>query len=181
MNAQETIRQAYDYWSRAGEVLNKFNRQAEVDEIALYFGTTDQLDEFVRRAERFAPQFNMVLRDTMMRQDTQEQFEVQFRFLQPIGLPFRLECMAIWEGTAPLHRARLAAAGSPCVIHASYKVADEEQYDREKRRMSGDRPLMKFAAEYRNSYGVFSYWRDTTLKMTGCYLKPRANLRDIVS
>jgi len=167
------LQEAYEEWLKAGSLLNIINRGAEVDEMAILFSSTYDLDEFVTAASEVAPMFNEVPRDQMVRQDKPGSFYVRFKFLQAPRQPFRLECMTVIMGNAPLHDRLFAKKERPCIMHASYKLESQGAYEREKSRL---RSLMKMRAEYQNSYGMFSYWQH--FDMGGVYLKPRVNLRD---
>lgn len=150
-----------------------------LDEVALLFANEESLMDYYGWALRWGgmePGSISVPRDTMEmvecgladelahKDGTECKFDVRFEFLKIPGALFRFECMTVLEGCAPLHQRR--SNGS--VIHVSYKPTD---YDKAKKELAqADRPFM---AEYRNSYGKFSYWKYGNL-----FLKPRVNLRD---
>lgn len=170
------VADCYDEWLKAGAALNKLNRGAEVDEMALLFDYEDSLEEFVHHAGVAGLiNFNSVPRDTMVRQDKAQSFVVRFEFLQPMKHPFRIEAMTVISGDAPLHARRLEQSRNGCVVHASYKLGTLDEYNAETARLAEDIRVAK-RAEYRNSYGMFSYWR--VWEAPGIYLKPRVNLRD---
>ncbi len=143
----------------------------QIDEMAVVFRHEEDLEQFV---SRFNPDehFNSVPRDRMVRQDASGEFDVRFEFLQLPGVPWRIEAMCVLGGTAPLHQ-HLTGIYQWSVVHASFKLPDEREY----RAMCQDLVVSGSvaAAEYRNSYGLFSYWTDRTLP-NGLYLKPRVNL-----
>lgn len=178
MNTKSMMEEAYEAWLRAGAVLNRLNPGAEIDEMAFVFATPKELDRFVLDAK--AENFNSVKSDQMVRQDRQQSFEVRFEFLQGSKVPFRIEAMCVLSGDAPLHARHLHVHGSGSLVHASWKCGWQEMYDAEKERM---RPCSFFQAEYRNSYGMFSYWKmREDVRSRGAlgplFLKPRVNLRD---
>lgn len=153
----------------------------EIDEIALLFDGPDLLEDFVKWGitEGGLEHFNSVPWDKMWRQDTahEEWFDVRFEFLRKPGIPWRIEATCVLAGHAPLHSAVLEKYGNGTPIHASWKAYDKPAYDRTKKELSQvfppGLPSIPFFAEYRNSYGMFSYWGGPDL-----YFKPRVNLRD---
>jgi hypothetical protein len=153
--------------------------EGAVDEVALLFSSSDELHRFIAYAVDVADAdyFNSVPRDTMRRMDHPSTFEVQFAFLRLPERPWRIEAMTVLEGDAPLHRSALNMMGEGCVVHLSYKCADLDRYQHEVRNLMNHEDRMM--AEYRNSYGMFSYWQ-TQRRTPSLYplLKPRVNLRD---
>lgn len=151
----------------------------KIDEVALCFRRSEDLDSFLIHADRdkAVEHFNSVPVDNMRRQDQSESFDVRFEFLRIRGADWRIECMCVLSGVAPLHERILLDRGSGAVIHASYKLPDIDAYRREI--SSGGRLGQHdgvMDAAYANTYGCFSYWRFAGLGHT--YLKPRVNLRD---
>lgn len=147
----------------------------EMDEVSLLFSNETELARFVLSAKTKGgmEHFNSVPRDTMVRQDgTGEQFDVRFEFLRMPEAAWRIEAMCLLGGTAPLHSQMLRTEGEGCVVHASFKCKDEKDYERVKAELGSG---LLLGAEYRNSYGLFSYWG------YGPYWKPRVNLRDSVA
>lgn len=146
-----------------------------IDEVAVVFSTQSELNDFRTAAvAQGLENFNSVPMDTMVRQDEPGEFLVRFEFLRLPGIAdFRIEAMCVLGGVAPLHYRHLAQHGTGSVVHASFKPAD---YAGAKSLMADDYEMQ---AEYRNSYGVFSYWRthDENSQWEP-YYKPRANLRD---
>lgn len=168
-------RLAYDLAEKT--ILDARDRGSEVyDEVALCFRHEHDLMKFVEHAVlRGMDNFNSV-RDTMVRQDARGQFDVHFEFLKFPNEEWRIEAMCITDGEAPLHASALAQNGDVCVIHLAYKCATLEDYQEETRRlMSG---VATRRAEYRNGYGLFSYWSPTGQPSVLPYVKPRVNLRD---
>lgn len=162
-----------------------------IDEMAILLPTEKALDAML---ETWQP-FNSVPEDKMVRLDTdhEEAFVVRFEFLKVSGVFGRIEAMTVLEGEAPLHAKALEETnGAPTLIHASFKtawagneLARRRTYDQAKRRLTVARdriagsdgpPSVTMAAEYRNSYGQFSYWKVDGIP--DLYLKPRVNLRD---
>lgn len=99
-------------------------------------------------------------------------FDVQFEFLRLPTHPWRIEAMAVLKGRAPLHEAQLRERGEGCVMHASFKVPDEEALKEAYQNLA--KTGFVNIAEYRNSYGLFSYWQGAGFT----WIKPRVNLRD---
>lgn len=100
-----------------------------------------------------------------------EDFRVEFKFWRHPDERWRIESMIKLGGhnASPLHDHALAITkGEPAIIHASFKLPTEAQYERA---ITGQRTMPTLS--YRNSYGRFSYfgWLPP-------YIKPRVNLRD---
>lgn len=143
-----------------------------IDEVSVLFSQEVELVSFcmAMRNLGLATHFNSVRRDTMVRQDgSGNSFDVRFEFLKPRSSNWRIEAMCVLSGTAPLHSQMLRTEGDGCVVHASFKCAGMEEYEAQKVELADKTHI---AAEYRNSYGLFSYWG------YGPYWKPRVNLRD---
>lgn len=151
------------------------------DEIAICFPTNEALDQFVKEAvdDYGLEHFNGVRSDHMRRLDRLgEGFDVQFEFLRLPGREWRIECMAVWRGIAPLHEKALRdSGGEPVLIHVSWKMPNLDDYSLLMREMPTRHGLFR-KAEYANTYGIFSYW---TANGGGLYHKPRVNLRDTES
>ena len=164
--------------------------KVRIDEIAVVYHTVAQLEEGVRRFELAGTkEFNRT-RDEMHCTHSRIEglegtsFDVQFVFLQKPGSVWRIEAMCVLGGDAPLHMEILRKSkGEPRVVHASWKHTSERYYNAMKLHMedatlepsiASDNPPFSMVAQYRNSYGVFSYW-----PKFGTYLKPRVNLRDV--
>lgn len=158
--------------------------QRQVDEVSLLFQWGHELDRFVNAAKYLGLEhFNSVPSDTMIRTGVSEGFIVRFEFLRIPKVDWRIEAMQIIAGLAPLHRERLRKSGAGCVVHASFKCEDVQDYADAKAQLRQRRvhfeTRLESAAEYSNSYGIFSYWqseRGSLLQRP--YFKPRVNLRD---
>lgn len=155
---------------------------AMIDEVSLLFTTEADLIDFTKWCiVNGIDNFNTT-GDEMVRMDTDhgldESFHVRFEFLRVPGAPWRIEAMCVLDGAAPLHFAHLAEHGDGCVVHASWKEANLTTYNRVKEGLRAEGGglvhAVPFHAEYRNSYGQFSYWGTGPF-----YFKPRVNLRDI--
>lgn len=154
-----------------------------IDEVSLLFATDAQLTQFVSAAVKLGMEhFNGVL-DTLERQDEEGVFGVRFEFLRWPGSDWRIEAMCVAGSVAstdlsiaPLHSAALEEMGfEPVVIHASFKVGDEGEYESARDALDNRfRAVGGMRAEYQNTYGRFSYFGDGT----SYYFKPRVNLRD---
>ena len=147
------------------------------DEIAICFPTEAVLIQFVEEAvaDYGLDHFNSVPHDQMRRMDRLgEGFGVRFEFLRLPGRDWRIECMAVLDGIAPLHeKAMRDSDGEPEIIHVSWKVDGLDAYQQLMRDMPTTTAMSR-KAEYHNSYGIFSYWSSNG----HIYHKPRVNLRD---
>lgn len=146
------------------------------DEVSLLFKDVASLIDFQHACYLNGLQnFDSVKRDTMQRLDVLgESFDVRFEFFRLPKRPWRIEAMVVLSGDAPLHEQALAANGSGAPFHLSYKVADEVEYDGQFETLRANGHTMM--AEYRNSYGMMSYWTHDGDR--GPYIKPRVNTRD---
>lgn len=163
-------------WSRDHMAACDLGESYRVDEIALLWENPAELDSFCTWAAANGLEwFNSVPVDTMERQDLErdEQFQVRFEFLRFPGSDWRIEAMCVLSGDAPLHSKHLRMLGNGCIVHASFKVADEDSY-LDSFDWLTEAQFVKMA-EYVNSYGWFSYW-ETLDSMH--YFKPRVNRRD---
>jgi hypothetical protein len=148
-----------------------------IDEYSVLFGQRVDQDYFVARASSSGLQKFNESNDFMGRMDDLKDvgFGVHFDFLSFPNRPWRVECMSVSPpGSAPLHEA--ATGGNPNyvgIFHASYKLPDLDAYlvELERLRDGG----FEMSAEYRNTYGRFSYWE---IEPHLPYFKPRVNLRD---
>ncbi len=166
--AERTMR-----WSRQWLVDSKV--PCKVDEVALLWANAAELESFRQWAVTVAgmENFNSVAKDTMLRHDRDQWFDVRFEFLRLPDTDWRIEAMCVLDGEAPLHQQHLDIMGNGCVVHVSYKLPELESYDVAKDFLieAGCVPH----AEYQNTYGMFSYW----LADEGLfYYKQRVNLRD---
>jgi len=171
VKAERTVRYANDMLAHHGVV-------GRIDEVALLWANAAELDSFLVWAVEGGgmEHFNSVPADEMVRVDNKGLFMVRFEFLRMKGMPWRIEAMCVLDGEAPLHATHLDVMGNGCVVHASYKLACEEEYETSKDvLLEAD---LDMCAEYENSYGRFSYWRDFDSLF---YFKPRINLRDQLS
>lgn len=145
-----------------------------IDETSLLFSTPEELAEFVDDVRMLGlDHFNRVGEDPMRRQGVPiaESFLVRFEFLRIPGENWRIEAMCKLAGRAPLHEEFIRTRGSGSVVHLSYKPTDYLDGMIQLHQKGDD-----FVAEYRNSYGQFSYWRRGRIDP---YIKPRVNLRDM--
>lgn len=186
MDARTLLRRASDARALAQVQMVESGRGAyKIDEVSLLFRWPDELDRFVGGAVvAGAEHFNSVESDTMIRRGVSEGFIVRFEFLRMPEASWRIEAMLVIAGQAPLHQERLRRHGTGCVVHASFKCEDTDAYTRARARLA--RPParlvkpMRELAEYRNSYGVFSYWQtEYGIQKEQPYFKPRVNLRDV--
>lgn len=99
--------------------------------------------------------------------------------------PYRIELMHLNTGFSPLHNAILGSLqtdhGLP-VVHASFKVQDEENYAAALHRLRQN--SMECVQRCDSAYGKFSYWQPLEANQDTedafVLLKPRVNLRDVV-
>lgn len=167
--------------------------KGDIDEVAIMFPNEQYLNDWLRWAEETAgvEHFASVPRDYMINMmpeyiPGQEpssarawDFAVRFEFLRIPGALWRIEAMCVLEGVAPLHSAAMmASANFPAIIHVSLKAPDPHAYHLLCLEFQEDmgKHVHAFAkqAEYRNSYGQFTYYGDAPP-----YFKPRVNLRDV--
>lgn len=156
--------------------------KAKVDEVAVLFETVEELEAFIPYChENGLEHIGSVAEDTLL--DTTDGdpiggdwFNVRFEFFRIPGRHWRIEAVTVLEGIerAPLHRSHLDEWGSGSIIHASWKETDFPAYQTRLLQLA-DLPLRKYL-EYRNTYGVFSYWNSPD--PFSVYLKPRVNLQD---
>lgn len=153
-----------------------------IDEVAVYFDRTWELDAFLNEAPEYgwiANSGESVSHDEMyqlfgnssrgVRNAGGHAFDVRFEFLHKEGVPYRIEAMHVIDGWAPLHR-RMESSD---IAHVSGKVTagNSTAYAALKCALgSSGLPMM---AEYRNSYGLFSYFGERAP-----HFKPRCNMRD---
>lgn len=169
------MKTAHDYWFMLDSAVAAIHRTV-YDEVSLLFSKPAELEDFKEWAvAQGLEHFNSVQRDQMVRQDKAQAFGVRFEFLRLPNRPWRIEAMCILEGCAPLHEEALRRSGEGCVVHLSYKCRDLQTYQEHVRSLWDEGRIKK--AEYRNSYGMFSYWVPTGSELRP-FLKPRVNLRD---
>jgi hypothetical protein len=171
LKAERTLR-----WSRDFMAAQDLGESFRIDEVALLWKNSEELDSFCTWAStvggmEFGP--ISVPRDTMERQDQPGSFDVRFEFLTLPGTDWRIEAMCPLDGEYPLHSRHLKLLGNGCVVHASFKTQDDEEYwdSLEWLQEAGFTRM----AEYVNSYGWFSYWDHLEALF---YFKPRVNRRD---
>lgn len=154
-----------------------------IDEVSLLFKSVGMMERFIGWCEGRGDwvNFSSVKRDTATQlygnslaqigNVAGPAFDVRFEFLKPRGTgpyPFRIECMCILEGFAPLHE-RIPEGG---VAHASWKCHNLAHYNLTCEGLDRAAHLPKMA-EYANSYGKFAYFGNEAP-----HFKPRVNLRD---
>jgi hypothetical protein len=150
-----------------------------IDETSLLFATEAGMRSFVRWSVGLGMQNFNSQRDVMQREWelSNQAFSVAFEFLRWPESPWRIECMVVLDGEAPIHEAALRRLGNGCVVHASFKCVDDEAYVDACAVLSKQ---LREEAAYRNSYGQFSYWTDLNrLTKRLPFFKPRLNLRDV--
>lgn len=168
--AERTVR-----WSRDFMASLDLGESYRIDEVALLLENEAELEAFVRWARDVAgmDHFDSVPVDRMERQDNVSAFDVRFEFLRLPETDWRIEAMCVLDGDAPLHRKQLQLLGNCSVVHASFKVADEDAYW-DSFDWLAEAGFVKMA-EYANTYGWFSYWEHLEALF---YIKPRVNRRD---
>lgn len=112
-------------------------------------------------------------------------YRVRYAFFRHPEVRWRVELMQAhnggMRGYSPLHVAlatqydfeRGHSESMLPVVHLSYKVLTEGDFEREEERLTMRNYL--HGQSCRSTYGRFSYWRQG---ITGLYVKPRVNLRD---
>lgn len=158
--------------------LTTFMMPGTIDEVSILFKSEGMLERFLGWAMALGwRNFNSVPRDTARQlygnslaeigNVAGPAFDVRFEFLRsPADPDWRIECMCILEGFAPLHE-RLPQGAC---AHGSWKLPNLGQYEATADTLWRKIPKM---AEYENSYGRFSYFGNSAP-----YFKPRVNLRD---
>jgi hypothetical protein len=150
-----------------------------IDEVSILFKSVGMMERFIGWAEQFGwHNFATVKKDTaeqlfgnslaQIGNVAGPAFDVRFEFLKMRKDPssFRIECMCILDGFAPLHE-RLPQGA---VAHASWKAANRLHYQQVCEQVGRALPKM---AEYENSYGRFAYYGNEAP-----HFKPRINMRD---
>jgi len=150
-----------------------------IDEIALIFEEKWELYDFVQWAVRTGyDHFNGASDNvacTWLDHDRSYEYEVRYEFLRVVPEDWRIEAMRVVKGISPLHSSHLVAHGSGSIVHASYKVEDEDLLDNDIFVLRSLGWSIVQACE--SSYGKFTYMRNHLLP-DGLYLKPRVNTRD---
>lgn len=184
-NPEEWLRNAITAREKAQQAMDlDLMIQGRIDEVSILFKSIGIMERFIGWVEQ-----NGWFNFASVKKDTADQlygnslaqignrggpaFEVTFEFLKPKGGEFmfpddwRIECMFIHPGGfAPLHE-RIPEGG---IAHVSWKCINPAHYQRTLEVMPAGVPKM---AEYRNSYGMFSYFGSNAP-----HFKPRVNLRD---
>jgi len=170
LRAERTVR-----WSRDFMASLDLGESFKVDEVALLWENAAELDSFLQWATHVGrlDYFNSVPLDKMERQDQAGNFDVRFEFLRLADADWRIEAMCPLAGDFPLHSRHLKLLGNGCVVHASFKLADDDAYWDSFDWLT-EAGFVKMA-EYLNSYGWFSYWDHLEALF---YFKPRVNRRD---
>lgn len=145
----------------------------KVDEVSILWRTLNELRDFAKwAADQGVDVFNGHVLDTMFRQDQPGHFRVAFEFMRLPGHEWRIEAMNAGNGSSPLHTRMLQQKNNGAIMHASFKVPDEDAYKEAVERLAA--AGLQFGAQYRNTYGAFSYWSG----LGNVWIKPRVNLRD---
>lgn len=148
-----------------------------IDEISYLFDDPRELQEFVW----YAKDAGLGMGDAEERQVaiwppvTGEIYETEYHFVQ-VSEDLRIEAMYIRDGIAPLHDAHslsYAVDQAWCMVHASFKTKTTDDYALAQINLN-DRAGLSLRREYKNGYGIFSYWAG----IPAIYVKPRLNLRD---
>lgn len=160
---------------------------AVFDEVAMAFWDQDQEYAFIESAVRNGYTLFNAADDTVNTAPIRSQYDVHYSFLQAPGLPWRIEAMRITDGCSPLHTALYWNAHkdvpqrAPFVVHASWKCADEQEYQNTAARLC-ESPWLDLSQRCQSTYGTFSYWLPVgeAFNEIGArvYLKPRVNMRD---
>lgn len=154
-----------------------------IDEVALMTGSLAQWQSL---SGRFVYQgwelFNQA-QDTVHTEPFGLTYGVRYAFFRRPEVPWRIELMRpdfLVAQYSPLHEAfwslfcsEIPTSGFLPVVHFSYKVLTEGDYEMEVERLGTHNYL--HGQSCRSTYGRFSYFRKG---ITGPYVKPRVNLRD---
>lgn len=109
-----------------------------------------------------------------------QNYSVHYSFLTHPNKSWRVELMRVTQGVSPLHN---AYATAPLLeVHHSFKIDDPEGYASISEALHNMR--WQCAQTCESTYGRFSYWRlpaDSLEWPTFAFVKPRVNLRDLVS
>lgn len=167
-------------WSLAWEKVRGLLGPAyPVDEMALYFADRNDMFVFISLAvQRGWCVFNCS-EDTVETRPVPAQYGVEYWFLHKDGVPYRLECMTVNEGFSAYHGAlkeMIFSYDIPYVLaHASFKVANDENYGSAVVALRGDD--FELVQHCTSTYGRFSYFLNSDRTDIPA-LKPRINLRD---
>lgn len=184
------LKQAGDEVERYDDVLAGLDFVQGIDEIAFMFPDIHHANCFVNEAVQVpgVSLFNSAT-DHVHTQPLRTCYDVAYMFLtvpdRYVGRDnVRIEAMYLGDGLSPLHHAVLSEMylnESRCaVVHASFKVTDEEDYAAANHRLRerGWEPVQRCESKY----GRFGYWQPLDPDVPpGLYLKPRVNLRDLIS
>lgn len=168
------MKQMYD---RRAVMMERVLPDRTIDEMSIYFKNEEDLQELIRLTDsalyvqHFDSQLDIVQQmiDGKFTDDSAS-FGVRFEFFQEMGTHYRCEAMFITDGWSPVHNELRHGE----IAHASFKCKDQSDYSMACLELV--QKNFKQIAEFRNSYGLFSYF---TAEFDGApYIKPRVNLRD---
>lgn len=160
-----------------------------IDEISLLFGGRNAFDEFVTAAKEEHETHFASSREAQVLQGKHDfplkpvsiRYRTTYEFIWPHPYNgYRIEAMHIDDATPSfMHQALFDSekpfSGQVVVAHASFKCKTNADYWNAKTALNRSN-VRRFVAEYKNNYGVFSYFESEGLPF---FLKPRINTRDM--
>lgn len=151
-----------------------------VDEISLLFSSPEELMDFVQSAKRNGMEhFNSAsdhVKATVPALGREYSYRVQYEFLRVVPEEWRIEAMALLDGSSPLHEDFLETHGPGAPVHVSFKCATLAKYEDIVAQMKAQGWVQAMACV--SMYGKFSYWQHVDWPVWS-YMKPRVNLRDM--
>lgn len=164
-----------------------FGGSVYIDEMSVLFTEPHTAHAWITAAVRVpgVQLFNSA-HDTVKTAPIRSDYSVHYWFLTApsehwSGQPWRIEAMYA-HGGSPLHdsilRTLRRAGGDGGVMHASFKVPDEEMYANANHVLASNG--YSCAQRCESTYGKFGYWYPLALEHdeAATALKPRVNLRD---
>lgn len=162
------------------EVRGLFGAECTVDEMAVYFPDRDLLVTFMAQAAQRGWRLFNFAEDNVVTRPIIGTYAVEYWFMEHEDYDYRLELMTIPEGFSPYHASLLEACrlhhAPASIVHASFKVLDEESYGAA---VVGLRKAeYELAQHCESTYGRFSYFVRYEADLARPALKPRLNVRD---
>jgi hypothetical protein len=162
------------------EVRGLFGAERTIDEMAVYFPDRELLVTFMAQAAQRGWQLFNFAEDNVVTRPIIGTYAVEYWFMESPNLPYRLELMTIPDGFSPYHASLFEACrlhhAPASIVHASFKVPDEESYGAA---VVGLRKAeYELAQHCESTYGRFSYFVRYDADNARPALKPRLNMRD---
>lgn len=174
----ETVDQKWQLMNE--EVRGLFGAERTVDEMAVYFPNRDLLVTFMAQAVQRGWRLFNFAEDNVVTRPIIGTYAVEYWFMEHEDHDYRLELMTIPEGFSPYHASLFEAcrlhSAPASIVHASFKVPDEESYGAA---VVGLRKAdYELAQHCESTYGRFSYFVRYEADNARPALKPRLNMRD---